>query len=69
LERETEPWLQEHDVINQTMEKMTIQILQMKKHDCKRRVLKIEGKIGEGTSSHRRELINTKDGQNSVKSS
>ncbi len=30
LEREKESWLQEHDIINQTMENMTIQILQMK---------------------------------------
>jgi hypothetical protein len=30
LEKEREPWLQEHDIINQTMEKMTVQILQMK---------------------------------------
>ncbi len=31
LERQKGPWLQEHDIINQTMEKMIVQILQMKK--------------------------------------
>jgi hypothetical protein len=33
-------------------------------HDCKRRVMQIEGKIREGASSHRGELIKARDGQN-----
>lgn len=44
LERKREPWLQEHDIINQTMEKMTIQILQMKNMIAKEKLRKQKAK-------------------------
>ncbi len=40
LERERELWLQKHDIINQTMEKMIVQILQMKNMIAKKKLCK-----------------------------